>query len=125
MQQTLKINDFEVWVHLGCLAEEQKHAQPVHFSFEINYSTNLLGSQTDQIEHATDYVHLIDIMKSQAQKKYYKLIEHLNHEVFSELVQHLQKCKILAEIKLTVRKLRVPVENLRNGVEFSCQQILL
>ena len=112
-------------MHLGCLAEEQKHAQPVHFSFEIIYSSNLLGSQTDQIEHAIDYVHLIEIMKFQAQKKNYKLIEHLNHEVFSELVQHLQKCKILAEIKLTVRKLRVPVENLRNGVEFSCQQILL
>ena len=124
MKQTLKINDFEVWVHLGCLPEEQKHAQPVHFTFEINYIQNPKGSESDRIEDATDYVHLIEIIKSHAQKKNYKLIEHLNHEVFSQLVQPLQKCKILAEIKLTVRKIRVPVENLRNGVEFTCQQTL-
>ena len=121
MKQTLKINNFEVWVHLGCLVEEQKHLQPVHFTFEINYSTNLRGHQSDHIEDATDYVQLTEIIKNQAQKKNYKLIEHLNHEVFSALVQHFKKHNILAEVKLTIRKLRVPVENLRNGVEFSCQ----
>ena len=124
MKQTLKINDYEVWVHLGCLAEERKHLQPVHFTFEIAYVANLLGSQTDQIQDATDYVFLTEIIKTQAQKKHYHLIEHLNHEVFIELTNYLKKHNISAAVQLTIRKLRVPVENLRNGVEFSCQQIL-
>lgn len=124
MKQSLKINDYEVWVHLGCLAEEQKHLQPVHFTFELNYITNLTGSHSDQIKDATDYVYLTAIIKNQAQKKNYKLIEHLNHEVFLELVNYFKKHNISAEIKLTVRKLRAPVENLRNGVEFSCQLTL-
>ncbi len=124
MKQSLKLNDFEVWVHLGCLVEEQKHAQPVHFTLEISYITNLSGSHSDQLEDATDYVELTSLIKKIAQKKNYKLIEHLNHEVFVELVAKLKKHNIFADIKLTIRKTRAPIENLRNGVEFSCQLTL-
>ncbi len=124
MKQTLKINDFEVWVHLGCLTEEQKHSQPVHFNFEINYLTQVDGSTSDNLDDATDYVAVMEIIRTTAQKKNYKLIEYLNHEVFLKLCDHLTKHKILGDVKLTVRKIRVPVENLRNGVEFSCQLTL-
>lgn len=124
MKQILKINQYEVWVHLGCLVEEQKHSQPVHFTFELNYLINLNGIHSDKIEDTIDYVHLTELIKKTAQKKNYKLIEHLNHEVFSELITYLKKHNISADVKLTVHKMRVPVENLRNGVEFSCQLIL-
>jgi dihydroneopterin aldolase len=124
VRQTLKVNDFEVWVHLGCGSEEQKHAQPVHFTLKIDFSKNLNGYQTDSLHDAVDYVRLTEIMKSVAMKKNYQLIEHLNHEVFIALISDIKNKDVQGEIALTIKKIRVPVENLRSGVEFTCQQTL-
>lgn len=124
MRQTLKVNDFEVWVHLGCGSEEQKHAQPVHFTLKIDFSKNLNGYKTDSLHDAVDYVRLTEIMKSVAMKKNYQLIEHLNHEVFVALIADIKNKDVQGEIALTIKKIRVPVENLRSGVEFTCQQTL-
>ena len=124
LKQTLRINKFEVWVHLGCSHEERKHTQPVHFSLEIKFLKNLAGSQTDQLMDAVDYVELTECMKTVALVKPYHLIEHLNQEIFNALIFILKKKNIAAEIQLTIKKNRVPLENLIDGVEFTCQQIL-
>ncbi|MBC7466741.1 MAG: FolB domain-containing protein [Bdellovibrio sp.] len=124
MKQTLKIKDFEVWVHLGCAIEEQKHSQPVEFTLNIEFSKNLAGYHTDSLHDAVDYVRLTEVMKSVASRKNYKLIEHLNYEVFTALIADIKTKDVSGEIALTIRKVRVPVENLRSGVEFTCQQTL-
>lgn len=124
LRQTLKINKYEVWVHLGCSDEERKHTQPVHFSLEIKFLKNLAGSQTDQLIDAIDYAELTEIMKTTAMIRPHNLIEHLNQEVFNALVIVLKKKNIAAEIQLTIKKNRVPIENLIDGVEFICQQML-
>lgn len=124
MKQTLKIKDFEVWVHLGCAIEEQKHSQPVEFTLNIEFSKNLAGYHTDSLHDAVDYVRLTEVMKTVASSKNYKLIEHLNHEVFKALIADIKTKDVSGEIALTIRKVRVPVENLRSGVEFTCQQTL-
>jgi len=123
-QQTLRFKNYEVWVHLGCSLEEQKQAQPVQFTVEIKFLKNLNGSITDQLQDAVDYVQLSEMIKSKAQSKNFQLIEHLNQQVFENLTFALKQKKILAEISLTVRKMRVPIENLMDGVEFTCQQIV-
>lgn len=124
MKQTLKIKDFEVWVHLGCAVEEQKHSQPVEFTLNIEFSKNLEGCRTDSLHDAVDYVRLTEVMKTVASQKNYKLIEHLNYEVFTALIADIKTKDVSGEIALTIRKIRVPVENLRSGVEFTCQQTL-
>lgn len=124
MKQTLKIKDFEVWVHLGCAIEEQKHSQPVQFTLNIEFAKNLNGFKTDSLHDAVDYVRLTEIMKTVATVKNYKLIEHLNYEVFTALIADIKTKDVSGEIELTIRKIRVPVENLRSGVEFTCQQTL-
>jgi|GEM_PF-6215454 len=133
LRQKLQIQDFEVWVHLGCDAEEQKYLQPVHYNFEISYETSyespLLACQTDKLNDAIDYVKITSILKKISLEKKYNLIEHLNQQVFNGVLRYLMenlaeqiKLKNLqAEIKLTVKKIRVPIENLRNGVVFSCE----
>ncbi len=121
MKQKLVIQDFEVWVHLGCDTEEQKFAQPVHFNVEFNFENAVLGAQTDRLEDSVDYVKITSILKMISTEKNYSLIEHLNHRVFSGVVEYLKSKKIAAELKLSVKKIRVPVENLKNGVVFSCE----
>ncbi len=121
MNSVLYIKDFEVTVHLGCSAEEQTHGQPVRFSFEINYQTDVKGCVTDQLQDATDYVKLAELIKSVAQNKKYHLIEHLNQCVLKTLSQDLAGSGLKAKLKLSVHKLRVPVENLQGGVFFTCE----
>lgn len=115
------IQDFEVAVHLGCSPEEQKYLQPVRFNFEIQFQGEVKAMQTDRISDAVDYTLLTALMKSEAQKKKYHLIEHLNHEVFAALIKHLQSLSLKADLRLGVHKVRVPIESLKNGVLFTCE----
>lgn len=123
-RHTLKINKLEVWVTLGCSSEERSQIQPVYFTLEVKFLKNLAGSQTDQLNDAVDYVHLTEVIKTAARQKPYQLIEHMNSEVFQSLVKSLKQHQIFAEVQLTVKKVRVPVEGLTDGVEFTCQQML-
>lgn len=119
--QKLKIQDFEVWVHLGCSTEEQKHAQPVHMTLEINFKNPILGCQTDHLDDTIDYVKMTSIMKMIATEKPYQLIEHLSHQCLLGLLEYLKSKNVKATIQLSVQKIRVPVDNLRNGVVFTCE----
>lgn len=121
MKSKMVIQDFEVAVHLGCSPEEQKYLQPVRFSFEIRFQGEVKAMQTDRIADAVDYTKLTALMKSEAQKKNYHLIEHLNHEVLSALVKHLQGLSLKADLCLGVHKVRVPIESLKSGVLFTCE----
>ena len=124
IRHTLKISKLEVWVALGCSNEERSQTQPVYFTLEIKFLKNLSGSETDQLNHAVDYVHLTDVIKTTAKQKPYQLIEHMNSEVFNSLTLSLKQHQIFADVQLSVKKIRVPVEGLTDGVEFTCQQML-
>ena len=121
MKHKLLVQDFEVWVHLGCDKEEQKFTQPVHFNLEIIFENPVLGAQTDQLEDSVDYAKMASILKMISTEKPYSLLEHLNFRVFSGVVEYIKSKKLGAELKLSVKKIRVPVENLKNGVVFSCE----
>ena len=117
----MTIQDFEVWVHLGCSSEEQKYMQPVHYNFEINFANPVLGCRSDQLEDAVDYIKIANILKTISTEKNFRLIEHLNHQAFNAVLEYLKSKNLKAEVKLSVKKIRVPIENLRNGVVFSCE----
>lgn len=125
MKQTIKhkllIQDFEVWVHLGCTVEEQKHTQPVHYNFEIDFENPVLGSQSDQLADTIDYVKITSILKMISTEKKFHLVEHLNQLAFDGIIEYLNSRNLKAAVKLSVKKIRVPVENLKNGVVFSCE----
>jgi dihydroneopterin aldolase len=75
---------------------------------------------TDDLQDATDYVAITDIMKTVGQSKSFHLIEHLNELVLNGITQYLKTKYFKGHIKLSIKKIRVPVENLRNGVVFTC-----
>ena len=121
MKHQMHIQDFEVWVHLGCSVEEQKHVQPIHYSVDINFENPLQACQTDLLEDTVDYVKITSILKMISTEKTFHLIEHLNHQAFTGVVEYLKSKNLKAEVKLSVKKIRVPVDNLRNGVVFTCE----
>ncbi len=121
MQQQILMQDLELWVHLGCSAEEQLFTQPVHVSFQLDLNSFVKGSETDQLSDTIDYVELSEISKKIGTAKKYHLVEHLNHSIFSGILTYLKSKKLTGTLKVSVKKIRVPVENLKNGVVVICQ----
>lgn len=121
MKHMMRVQDFEVWVHLGCSQEEQEYLQPVHYNLEIIFDNMVLGCQSDRLEDTVDYVQVTKLLKDISTQKKYHLIEHLNQANVMGLIEYLKSKNIKGEIKLSVKKIRVPVENLRNGVVFLCE----
>lgn len=121
MKQTLRIHDFESQVHLGLGADEQESKQPVQFTLEIFFLDPVAAAESDEILETLDYVELTQIISAVSAHKQYHLIEHLNQQVMFDLMQYLKAKRIKGKISLTVKKLRVPIENLRSGVSFTCE----
>jgi dihydroneopterin aldolase len=121
MKHVLKIQDYEVWVSLGCLADEQSYPQPVLISLDLEYATLVKGAASDELQDATDYVMLTRIMNQVAKSKSFKLIEHLNDSIMNSILHELRLNYFKGKVRLAVKKVRVPVENLRNGVVFTCE----
>jgi dihydroneopterin aldolase len=121
MQYKLEVQNYEVAVQLGTTVEEQSAFQPVHFSLDILFLGPIAAVQSDNIEDAVDYSELTKIIKFIATSKKYHLVEHLGHQVMAGLIQYLKSKNIKSALKLSLRKIKVPIENLRNGVVFSCE----
>ncbi len=120
----MKINDYEVWVSLGCSKEEQSYKQPVHFNFEIEFYSQVRGETTDQLTDAIDYVALTDLLKLSAESKSYQLIESMCFEATEKVSAYLKECRVVGLFKLSVLKLRPPVPHLKSGVSWTCQRHL-
>lgn len=120
MQQVMKINQYEVWISLGCSEAEQSLAQPVHFNLTLHFHENIKGCSSDQLSDTVDYVSLTDIIKKISLQKSYHLIEHLCFLVHETLIQELRNKNIKCDLTTNLKKVRPPVESLQSGVEFSC-----
>lgn len=124
MQHILRLQDYEVSLNLGCSAEEQKYLQPVRFNLEIEFFGEVPGAVSDRLEQAVDYSALAEIIKKISKSKPYHLIEHLNLQVFEGLLEYLRQKSLAGKVTLSVRKLQVPIENLKNGAVFVCSEQL-
>lgn len=128
MLQVMKINQYEVWVNLGCSKEEQSFVQPVQFNISLHFHKHLKGCVTDQIADAVDYVALTDRIKTIAEQKPYQLVEHMCFLVHQDLVLWLSKwfkdSGYTGELVTELRKLRPPVKSIQGGVEFTCRSEL-
>ncbi len=120
MQQMMKINQYEVWISLGCSTAEKALPQPVHFDLTLHFQENIKGCSTDQLSDTVDYISLTNIIKKISLQKSYHLIEHLCFSVHEALVQDLKNKSVRCDLTTSLKKVRPPVESLQSGVEFSC-----
>ena len=120
----MKINEYEVWVSLGCSTEEQSMKQPVLFSVQFEFTSNQSCEKSDQLTDAIDYVAVTDILKKSAESKSYHLIEHMCFEATEKVFEHLNSKSVKGVLKVELLKLRPPVPNLKAGVSWLCQRQL-
>ncbi len=120
----MQICDYEVWVSLGCSAQEQSLKQPVQFNIQIEFKSDVLGQTTDQLNDAVDYVAITDIVKKSAESKSYQLIESMCFDAIEKVSEYLVSKKTKCTLKIKLLKLRPPVINLKTGVSWTCQRQL-
>lgn len=116
----MRIKNYEAWVSLGCTQEEQTMVQPVLFNVEILFNSKVLAEETDQLQDSLDYVELTNVIKMVAEKKSYKMIEHMCSSVARALQQSIGQ-KYKGTLIVRMQKPRAPVKHLHGGVEWSCQ----
>jgi dihydroneopterin aldolase len=120
MQQQMRIENYVIHARLGCEPEERRYPQPVHVTLQLDFDSPLDGAESDNLEGAVDYVELANILKFVAEQKEYRLVEHLNLCLFQNIAAYISSRNIKAVLRLETRKVRVPVENFRDGVVFTC-----
>ncbi|MBC7457554.1 MAG: dihydroneopterin aldolase, partial [Bdellovibrionaceae bacterium] len=108
----------------GCTKEEQSLVQPVLFNIEILFTSKVLAQDTDQLQDSLDYVALTDIIKAAAESKSYHMVEHLGLSVAKALKSKINGQYSGSTLIVRTHKLRAPVKNLHNGVEWSCKLTL-
>ena len=120
----MNIKNFEVWVSLGCTTEEQSLPQPVRFNIAILFISKVLAEESDRLQDSLDYVTLTNVIRSEAEKKSYRMVEHLGWSVAVALKNEIGGRYNGGTIRVGTHKLRAPVKNLHDGVEWSCKIML-
>ena len=112
----LTINNLSLQVHLGCTAEERKVAQEVQVTIAITFSHPPLGEVTDLLQDTLCYAEICENIKQCAAKGEYNLVEKLAADFYAVLKERWPDYLFW----LQVRKMRPPIEDLLQGVDYFC-----
>ena len=116
---TLKILDFQIWVHLGCMPEEQKVPQEVRVSVEIEFNSRPLACQTDSLSDTICYAALSDAIQQACKGVYFKTIEKLGWDCLEALQETTRSGK---SVFLKVHKMKPPIDHLLGGSVFEIRR---
>ena len=116
----MKIKNYEVWVSLGCTKEEQSLTQPVVFNLQIIFDQAIVAEVSDKLSDSLDYVELTNVIREISELKSYSMIEHLCFSVTTSLKQKINH-KHQGTLIVSAQKVRAPVKNLHDGVEWTCK----
>jgi 7,8-dihydroneopterin aldolase/epimerase/oxygenase len=115
----LSITNLQLWVHLGCSAEEKAQPQPIRIDIQIAFDQPPKGSETDQLEDTICYQMLSDQIKILVEKKTFNLIEYLARSIYNTIYESLLKyINTKFHLSVIVTKLAPPIPNILDGVSF-------
>jgi dihydroneopterin aldolase len=111
----MTVRDLEIWVRLGCTAEERAVPQPVAVSARIAFARAPLACESDRLEDTVCYAQLAALLGERAGQRPYQTVESLTFA----LVEAMRGAvPVGTRFALEVTKLRVPVAGMRGGVTF-------
>lgn len=113
---SLRICDLSLQVKLGCAAEERMSAQEVRVGVELRFESAPKGAWTDSLEDTICYARISEALRAHLKEGEFSLVEKIANDLF-EIVERFVEGR--AKIRLTVRKVKPPVEGLLGGVEYS------
>ncbi|TNE74479.1 dihydroneopterin aldolase [bacterium] len=84
MKTKLVIHDLKIPVSIGVHEWEKQIKQELIFNLELEYNAEK-AMQTDDVQFALDYTVIGKLMNQVCERKHFELIEHLAHELQSEI----------------------------------------
>lgn len=111
MTTTLTVEDFSCDCRLGCTAEERQHPQEVRASVEIAFTQAPLACVSDKLSETICYAEICDSIRRTAKSREFATVENLAQVIFETL-------KISHPWRLTLHKVKPPVDGLLGGVKF-------
>ncbi|MED7818867.1 MULTISPECIES: dihydroneopterin aldolase [unclassified Francisella] len=82
MQQSLFLNELEIYVSLGCSEEERSYKQMIRLDIELEFNQNYSASNTDNLEETICYYTLRNNIQSFCDNISCNLIEYLAKQIF-------------------------------------------
>lgn len=117
VRSVLELQNFTLPVHLGCEDWERKVSQPVNFKISFGFGSPLKAETTDSLEDSVCYAKVCEKVSELTGSKHFKLIEKLAEDTRQSLAKNFPNHDFL---KVSVHKLKPPVDLLTNGVVYSC-----
>lgn len=122
LRSKLTLNPFRLPIHLGCEAWERESTQSVDFQITFGFSSPLKAETSDELEDSICYAKVCDLISKLTKETHFKLIEKLAEDVRSSIAEHFPQHDFL---KVSVHKLKPPVDLLTNGVVYECGDFFL
>ncbi|QIW10117.1 dihydroneopterin aldolase [Francisella sp. LA112445] len=82
MRQSLFLNELEIYVSLGCSAEERAYKQMIKLDIELEFTENYSASDTDNLEETICYYTLRNNIQEFCNNISCNLIEYLAKQIF-------------------------------------------
>ena len=115
----LSISRFSVLAHLGCSPEERETLQEVQFTVEMQFPLSPLGEETDRLEDTFCYGEVCETLKNFITGQKFYLVEKMTRDCLSVL----QKKYPSMAVRLTLHKVKPPIEGLNGGVKYTCGEM--
>jgi len=112
---TLTLERLRVPAHLGCDPAERAASQPVWATLVLRFRDPPAGATTDELAGTVDYDELARVIRTVADEREYRLIEHFTLAVHTAVRGRLPE-NVRLEITLTKQ---APIANLEGGVSFT------
>jgi len=116
------LKPFRLHIHLGCEDWERFNPQEVDIELKFGFQTARQSVTSDRIEDAICYAKVCEHVALMARSREFKLIEKLAHDIKESVEQNFSNHDF---IKVTVHKLKPPVDLLTGGVTYSCGDLFL
>ncbi|MDG7056031.1 MAG: dihydroneopterin aldolase [Wolbachia endosymbiont of Meromenopon meropis] len=116
----LLIHDLQLWLHLGCSAEERFHPQLVSIDVDFIFKYPPIGFVTDRLKDTICYSEVVQSIKLLTKSKQFNLIEHFTRDIYTVISKLLiQKKHTISSIRVVTHKVAPPVPDVHGGVLFT------
>ena len=112
----LHLGRLELPVRLGWSEAERISPQPIELDLTLRFKEIPVACRTDQLNDTVCYGELSHLLKNWLSNQSFKLIEYLAHQMFVYIKERIPPD---AELKIVLKKIKAPVENLHGGAVFT------
>jgi 7,8-dihydroneopterin aldolase/epimerase/oxygenase len=101
---TLRLEEIELYVHLGWPENERAEKQLVQVTIELWFNAPPLACHSDLLQDTVCYSTLIHLLQEKINTQSFHLLEHLSATIYAYIKHYLATLLLSAKVKIAVTK---------------------